>query len=620
MRKAIKIGLAVLILLLIFGGVGYYSYSLLRFSFSDVSVSNVELKPDWETAYYVIIGNPVLAALSVVDSVDLDLAVQIHNPGFLPVVIPSFDYTLYGNDLHIGPGRSPSSITVPPGSQTIRITQRITTSAMQTLITSIVSKGGILEVRIDGKAHLSPLPVDFPFHATRSINVFEVAWNKIKDLLGLNGRIPTSVILDQVPSSVSEGEIVTFTGRLRSDTGVGIREGTITIYDNDPVGDDYMASGVTDSQGRFSITWTAEPMDPLDRTVDVYAKFEGNEEFKPSNSIQYALTIAGKRATALRLNQPPSSITEGDVVTFVGSLTRPDTGAGVAGAVIKIFDSDIEFDDLMASGITASDGTFRIEWTAKTMDPLDRTAEAYAKFEGTEDLDKSQSNQFTINVEVMRKTATVLTLDRPPSSVVEGNLVAFTGKLVKADDGAGIAGVSIKVYDSDIEFDDLIISGNTDSNGRFRLEWTARRMDPLDRTAEVYAKFDGSETMEPSRSPATGHYVITVEPSKQLKTTLTFDPPSSEVEEGSTVTFTGRLVEADTGIPIAGATINIYDSDIDWDDLLASGTTGTDGRFSIKWTAKRMDPLDRTAEVYAKFEGSTLYESSKSSQYTITVS
>ena len=54
--------------------------------------------------------------------------------------------------------------------------------------------------------------------------------------------------------------------------------------------------------------------------------------------------------------------------------------------------------------------------------------------------------------------------------------------------------------------------------------------------------------------------------------------------------------------------------------LLASGTTGSDGTFSIEWTAKATDWWDNTAEVYAKFEEDDIYESSKSSQYTITVS
>ena len=103
-------------------------------------------------------------------------------------------------------------------------------------------------------------------------------------------------------------------------------------------------------------------------------------------------------------------------------------------------------------------------------------------------------------------------------------------------------------------------------------------------------------------------------------TSLTLDEPPSSVSAGSTNIFTGKLIRADTGEGVSGATIKIYDSDIEWDDLLASGTTGSDGTFSIEWTAKATDWWDNTAEIYAKFEGDDIYESSKSSQYTITMS
>ncbi len=518
MRKATKIGLAVLIILLVVGGVGYafyYNYTHLQFSFSDISVSNIELELNWQTIYYGIAGNPLLAALSTLHSIDLDLTIQIHNPGFLPVVIPSFDYTLYGNDIDVGPGVSPSSVTVSASStEPIHITQRLTTSSLQQLVTSIVSKEGLLDVKVEGKAHLSSLPIDVPLSVSRSINIYQAIWDKIKDLLGIpEERVSTSMTLDQPPSNVVEGQTVTFTGRLvRSDTGIGVGA-TITIYDNDLVGDDSMSSGTTNSEGRFTMTWVAKSMDPLDHSVEVYAKYQGSNEFKPSSSPQYSISI-------------------------------------------------------------------------------------------------------TV---VSQTIATGLTLNQPPSSVSEGSVIAFTGRLVRSDTGAGVAGVVVKIFDSDFDFDDLIKSGLTDSNGNFHLEWTAKHMDPLDRTVEVYAKFDGTEDLEHSRSPA-GHYVVEVESPVQVETVLTLDPPPSTAAKGSTVTFTGRLVEAYTGIPVAGAVIKIYESDVGFDDLMVSGTTRSDGGFSIEWTAKKMDWWDKTAETYAKFDGTTLYAPSRSSQYTITVS
>jgi len=104
---------------------------------------------------------------------------------------------------------------------------------------------------------------------------------------------------------------------------------------------------------------------------------------------------------------------------------------------------------------------------------------------------------------------------------------------------------------------------------------------------------------------------------KPISTDLILSQPSSSVEIGSTVTFTGKLVEAATGSPVAGATIEILDRDIAGDDFLASGVTESDGGFSIKWTAKKTDLRDNEAEIYARFEGDNDYWQSKSQRYTV---
>ena len=104
---------------------------------------------------------------------------------------------------------------------------------------------------------------------------------------------------------------------------------------------------------------------------------------------------------------------------------------------------------------------------------------------------------------------------------------------------------------------------------------------------------------------------------KLISTDLILSQPLSSVEVGSTVIFTGKLVEAATGSPVAGATVEILDRDIAGDDFLASGVTESDGGFSIKWTAKKTDPRDNEAEIYARFEGDNDYWQSKSQQYTV---
>ena len=103
---------------------------------------------------------------------------------------------------------------------------------------------------------------------------------------------------------------------------------------------------------------------------------------------------------------------------------------------------------------------------------------------------------------------------------------------------------------------------------------------------------------------------------KPIKTRLTLDVVPSSVRVGSTVIFAGKLVEA-TGNPVAGTNVKIFESNIGGDTLLASGVTESDGSFSLKWTAKKTDRWDNTAEIYAKFEGNKDYRQSKSEQYRI---
>jgi hypothetical protein len=104
---------------------------------------------------------------------------------------------------------------------------------------------------------------------------------------------------------------------------------------------------------------------------------------------------------------------------------------------------------------------------------------------------------------------------------------------------------------------------------------------------------------------------------KPAATSLILDPPLSSMEVGSKVMFTGKLVEADSGGPVAGATVRILDADVGGDDLIASGVTRSDGGFGIEWAAEETDLRDNAAEIYAGFEGDDDHRQSESARYTI---
>lgn len=104
---------------------------------------------------------------------------------------------------------------------------------------------------------------------------------------------------------------------------------------------------------------------------------------------------------------------------------------------------------------------------------------------------------------------TTLILDEPPRSVKQGSTVAFSGKLVGNDTGEGVARAKVGIYESDRSFmkDDFMASENTRNDGTFNVEWTAKKMDWWDNTVELYAKFEGTASLKPTRS---SKYVITV--------------------------------------------------------------------------------------------------------------
>jgi len=105
----------------------------------------------------------------------------------------------------------------------------------------------------------------------------------------------------------------------------------------------------------------------------------------------------------------------------------------------------------------------------------------------------------------------------------------------------------------------------------------------------------------------------------RIGTTLTLNETLSDVPSDSIVTFTGRLVRIDTGEGIAKAEIGVYDRDVGTSNLMASGTTESDGIFGIEWIAEKMDRSDNTVETCAEFRGDDVYKPSRSNRYVIYV-
>ena len=100
-------------------------------------------------------------------------------------------------------------------------------------------------------------------------------------------------------------------------------------------------------------------------------------------------------------------------------------------------------------------------------------------------------------------------------------------------------------------------------------------------------------------------------------TSLTLDPIPSRAYEGETLTFTGVLYS--DGAPLAGKTVYIQEDNFLWsDDVLASGRTDQNGRFSIDWHV-RENLIEVELEIYAIFEGDRNYEKDRTRNQEINV-
>ncbi len=169
-----------------------------------------------------------------------------------------------------------------------------------------------------------------------------------------------------------------------------------------------------------------------------------------------------------------------------------------------------------------------------------------------------------------------------------------------------VAGIFLLISRPFAYGDEVTIKGQTGVVKQVRLMRLV--LDAKDKEIMIPSGTVVTEIIHKMKPPAT---------SKPAKTILILDPPSTTITEGSSLIFTGKLVEANTRDPVPGKTVRILDKDVGGDDLLASGATESDGSFNVRWTAKKVDKLDSTAEVYAKFEGDSVHRKSKSSEYVV---
>jgi uncharacterized protein len=110
----------------------------------------------------------------------------------------------------------------------------------------------------------------------------------------VTGVIETGIAMLSPPNVVDSGSTVTFEGWLMdSKTGKGVEKAAIDIWERDRsfMSDKVLTSGATSKDGSFKINWTAKQQDWWDDAVELYAKFQGTEHYKPARSANYRIEV-----------------------------------------------------------------------------------------------------------------------------------------------------------------------------------------------------------------------------------------------------------------------------------------------------------------------------------------
>mgnify|MGYP000249861038 CR=1 FL=1 len=235
----------------------------------------------------------------------------------------------------------------------------------------------------------------------------------------------------------------------------------------------------------------------------------------------------------------------------------------------------------------------------------------------------------TVTAASAAKTNSRLTLDSLPATAYGGDKITFSGELTTAF-GDSISGATIYIKDDDtLGFDDLIAKTTTNSNGKYIVTAVVKDWDKWSQASEIYAIFEGSSNYGKSRSSTYDVYVVEEKPSQikqaapQTTTTsqtrLILDHiKTSSAYVDDTIKFTGQLTS--NGKPVSGKTIYIKEDDpIIRDKTLFSGTTNSNGKFSINWTIKNASVFEKDFDIYATFEGDKNYKKSRSANQIVSI-
>jgi len=185
------------------------------------------------------------------------------------------------------------------------------------------------------------------------------------------------------------------------------------------------------------------------------------------------------------------------------------------------------------------------------------------------------------------------------------------GKIIDRESEQGIPNLTVKAFDKDPIFDDVLGSSKTVEDGSFRILYDEKDFTErfLDKRPDIYLKiFDSAGNL---RHTTKDHIRFQADMSEEFIVRISSDRiirgPRDDVFR-----IRGILTNTVTREPLAGYKIQAYDKDLFFDDKLGDAISGEDGKFLITFEAKDFQEyfLDRDPDIYLKFyhpDGEQLY-------------
>lgn len=237
MGKGAAIGVGIFAVLILVGGLFYYSYTQVSVELNSASLHSIDWTSfSWSTllklGLNVLSGNWLSAAFDLIDGVNVNLGFALHNGGFLPVYIPDLSYDLEVNDVYVGNGFSKVDMTINPGeSKQIYSLQNFQKSSLNPAVYSIVSNGGEMEITVSGTAHfkLFGIAIPIPFESSKQISLYDEIRQKLNKEIEAN-KLREAQALEQSLQKAANSIINEITGANTPDLNLNLQGNT--IYDS----------------------------------------------------------------------------------------------------------------------------------------------------------------------------------------------------------------------------------------------------------------------------------------------------------------------------------------------------------------------------------------------------